>query len=84
MNQKKVLKDVNFLQIKREMKGKLIELGKNHRDEIVTVIQKDAEFLMKHNIMDYSLLLTIEQHVKTDPLKRFLLEEQKRSSISST
>jgi 1-phosphatidylinositol-4-phosphate 5-kinase len=55
----KILKDVNFLEINKTKKLvclKDIEMGHLH-----AIIKQDSEFLKSHNLMDYSLLLIIEQ-----------------------
>lgn len=57
---KKVLKDVNFLELNKSQKLVRISFLKFY--ELQRVIKSDSEFLLKHGIMDYSLLLVIEQN----------------------
>jgi 1-phosphatidylinositol-4-phosphate 5-kinase len=51
-----VLKDMNLLQ-----SGKQFALGPAAKDTILRILQRDLEFLSKWRLMDYSLLVAIEQ-----------------------
>lgn len=44
-----------------------LDLPKQQRDEIVHYIQRDVDWLIERNIMDYSLLLGIRRFPVTDP-----------------
>ena len=60
INQKQVLKDLNFLEIQKDTGKPLIELNVVERNKIKKQLQADTLFLLKHNIMDYSFLISIE------------------------
>ena len=47
----KVLKDLNFIEL-----GMKLDIYEEHRFEALEIIEKDAQFLSKNNLMDYSLL----------------------------
>lgn len=55
---KKVLKDVNFIELNK--KEKLIEIPSMKFYHLFNTLKNDSEFLLKHGIMDYSTLLVIE------------------------
>lgn len=53
------MKDVNFLRLNE--KKTMIKIGKNKSIEIMKTIKEDCQFLERHNLLDYSLLLKIEK-----------------------
>jgi hypothetical protein len=55
----KILKDVNFLEMKKSMR--LVSMGDTALSYLHNLIKKDSEFLCSQNIMDYSLLLVVEK-----------------------
>ncbi len=57
---KLILKDVNFLEIQKEKGKKLVRIDDFVNKNLLEIIKIDSEFLKDHNILDYSLLLTIE------------------------
>ena len=57
--QSQTLKDVDFEYLTKRNAIK-IDLNKEIKKEIIRITEKDSEFFMRHNIMDYSLLLAIE------------------------
>ena len=57
---KLILKDVNFLEIQKEKGKKLVRIDNFVNKNLLEIIKIDSEFLKDHNILDYSLLLTIE------------------------
>jgi hypothetical protein len=57
---KLILKDVNFLEIQKEKGKKLVRIDDFVNKNLHKIIKIDSEFLKDHNILDYSLLLTIE------------------------
>ena len=61
LNQKKILKDQNFQEINRDCGNSLMELTSGQIDELSNIFKTDSQFLADHNLMDYSLLLVIEQ-----------------------
>ena len=79
VNKKKnnILKDVNFLEIQRENDKKLINIDNFVKESIQKIIKIDSKFLRDNNILDYSLLLTIEN--LTESQTEILL--QKRNEI---
>ena len=57
---KRVLKDMNFLEISSEKYEPLVKFDKKQKDHLEELIQLDSQFLRDQKIMDYSLLLVIE------------------------
>ena len=55
------LKDVNFMQNKRYMKE--VNLNAEDARDLRKVLRKDSEMLAAHEIMDYSVLLGIENKI---------------------
>ena len=60
MNCDKVLKDINFMEIQADLKRMLVECTQEKKLEILDILRKDSKFLREHSIMDFSLLLAIE------------------------
>ena len=58
-NQFTTLKDINFL-IAANASQDLIDLHPEDNELVLDAIRKDVRFLQKHNLMDYSLLLSVE------------------------
>ena len=58
---KKVLKDLNFTAIQKELNYPLLVLDHLASHRIEHTLKEDTDFLRQLNLMDYSLLLTIEQ-----------------------
>lgn len=56
-----VLKDLNYLEINKDLGGRLMQLNKEQVKDIDSRIKQDAAFLAEHNLMDYSVLLAIEE-----------------------
>lgn len=56
----KVLKCLNFVDINQSSR-RLVRLDINETEELYDVIENDALFLRRMEIMDYSLLMVIEQ-----------------------
>ena len=65
MHHKLVLKDLNFIEINKDLKtnGKpeLTHFSSDNCSSIYNVLKKDSQFFASHGLMDYSLLLTVEQ-----------------------
>lgn len=57
---KEVLKDMNFVEIERDIGDSLLQLDIPNCDMLLKVAQSDSKFLASIGIMDYSLLLGIE------------------------
>lgn len=55
------LKDVNFMQNKRYMQE--VNLNADDARDLRRVLRKDSEMLAAHEIMDYSVLLGIENKI---------------------
>ena len=66
LNHKAVLRDLNFVEIDKDLKG-IIDIRSDKLIELNEILKQDSLFLEKHNLMDYSLLLAIES--KTDKSK---------------
>lgn len=69
------LKDLDFL----EDEMKLI-LGSNDREQFIKALEKDCQFFIKHNIIDYSLFIAINfispsQQMKKIKEKQEIIEE---------
>ena len=60
MNCDKVLKDINFMEMQADLKQMLVECTQEKKLEILDILRKDSKFLREHGIIDYSLLLAIE------------------------
>ncbi|KAI8926712.1 hypothetical protein BC831DRAFT_455183 [Entophlyctis helioformis] len=58
-NPRAVMKDLNWLD-----RGRKILLGPEKRKLLIEQLERDATFLMAHNIMDYSLLVGIHDSVR--------------------
>lgn len=55
------MKDLNYLMINKEKDNSLLQLSRADYNHLKNIIDLDSQFLMKHNLMDYSLLVVIEQ-----------------------
>ena len=53
-------KDVCFLKTKKAY-PKLMKIDPDDKERILTIINKDVEFLRRNGLMDYSLLLAVEK-----------------------
>ena len=53
------LKDINFLMTKKANRD-FPCFATNTKQKLISVMQKDVQFLRNHNLMDYSLLLGVE------------------------
>ena len=53
-------KDVCFLKTKKAH-PKLMKIDPDDKERILTIINKDVEFLRRNGLMDYSLLLSVEK-----------------------
>jgi len=60
MDQKKILKDLNFLQISKILGNQILNLSEENNIDILSIIESDTKFLRDHNLMDYSLLFVLE------------------------
>ena len=65
------------MEIQKENNKKLINIDNFVKENILKIIKIDSEFLRDNNILDYSLLLTIEN--LTESQTKILL--QKRNEI---
>ena len=61
------LKDINLLNIRKEKM--ILRFREEDQVEIMRNIERDAEILRQHNIMDYSLLFAIEKNPQYVKLK---------------
>lgn len=52
---KNVLKDLDFTEIEREVNF----LDKQHRQNILATIKRDADFFLSHGLIDYSLIIGV-------------------------
>ena len=59
-NCKKCMKDNNFIEINRDLNNTLVNFTNDQIKKFSTMIEMDSKFLRDHNLMDYSLLMTIE------------------------
>ena len=66
-NQDRILKDLNYLKINKELNNQLLQLSKNDHMLLQEVLASDSKFLMDQKIMDYSLLIVIEKLQESDP-----------------
>jgi 1-phosphatidylinositol-4-phosphate 5-kinase len=58
---KKVMKDLNYLDINNDLNQSLMKLTKSQFDQLEWLVKLDSVFLKNHQLMDYSLLLVIEK-----------------------
>jgi len=59
------LKDIDFLQLMKEFPMIFrLKLNEFERKSLLDKVEKDVQFLQSNNLMDYSLLLGIEQVFK--------------------
>ena len=61
---KKVLKDVNFIELDQVYHQYGFNVLQMNRDDIVRIrkaLRSDSLFLQRHNLMDYSLYLAVEK-----------------------
>ena len=56
-----MLKDVNFIELNRDSKRKIVRLDDNIRPQLLEIILQDSQFLERQGIMDYSLLICTEK-----------------------
>ena len=68
LNCKKVLKDMNFMEIKNDM-GDLLKITDIQMKNLKDTLIEDSLFLSRYQIMDYSLLLVVESLPQTLPRK---------------
>lgn len=54
----KVLKDLNYIDF-----GEKLKIAERQKEELMSTIEKDSTFLMRNNLMDFSLLLIKARHV---------------------
>ena len=66
LDQKKVQKDMNFLAITNDIGKRVMDLDCDQAMNLSYISDADSEFLAKHGLMDYSLLLVIETKAYTD------------------
>lgn len=57
----KIMKDLNFLKLQKDSNQDLIRIDDYDQTALRDQIVKDSLFLCHHNLIDYSLLLTIEK-----------------------
>ena len=60
MGYKKVMKDMNFEEINKDLNYSLVNFSNEKKDELRSILEQDSLFLSKYGIMDYSLLLVLE------------------------
>jgi hypothetical protein len=54
------LKDNNWIEIGADSNNSMMKLTKSQFDHLERNLKNDSEFLRKHGLMDYSLLLGVE------------------------
>ena len=59
LNHKAVMRDLNFLEIKKDLPS-IVDIPEEEAISLNNIINLDSQFLEKHNLMDYSLLLAVE------------------------
>jgi 1-phosphatidylinositol-4-phosphate 5-kinase len=70
------LKDVNFIENLRELQE--INLSRRQARELIETINSDTEMLCRHGIMDYSMLLGIENKFRVSDSSGFEKSESGR------
>ena len=71
MSYPKGLKDINFLEIQNDLKTHLFKGTASTKEKIMKILMLDSLFLQSHNIMDYSMLLVIEDKTSNKETIRF-------------
>ena len=56
---------MNFKIISDQIGSRLFNLDAAKSQEVLSILKADSEFLARHNLMDYSLLLVIETDRRT-------------------
>lgn len=68
-----MLKDRNFLELSDNYKKiglEVLDLPSQKQDQIYKILEQDSKFLRGHNLMDYSVYLTVEK-LKPDKYYKF-------------
>ena len=60
INQSRVLKDLNFMEINKAMNYTLLQIHSSTKSTLQSILDLDSTFLKNHYLMDYSLLLVVE------------------------
>jgi len=60
INQKRVMKDLNFMEINKAMNFQLLKIPAETMSDLKRILNQDSQFLLSHHLMDYSLLLVVE------------------------
>ena len=55
-----MLKDLDLLQINKDLENSLVALPDEKNEMLRQIIQRDVLFLKEHGLIDYSLLFAIE------------------------
>jgi hypothetical protein len=76
------MKDMNFIEINRDIGYSLIDLNVMELDEINEIIESDSEFLSSEGLMDYSLLMVLESLSKSDKRKSFRKSKADDTSLN--
>lgn len=74
------MKDINFMEISSETYHPLVQFTQKQKEHLVKLIELDSQFLKNQKIMDYSLLLVIEQNAESEGV---LIDENNQESIVS-
>jgi hypothetical protein len=64
MHNKKILKDINYIELNRDLNYQAMCLTEQQKEEIQGLIEMDSEYLCSQRLMDYSLLVVIETEKK--------------------
>lgn len=71
-----ILKDLDIVFLQKQKEG-IINLSPHQRLRLGKQIIRDTEFLAKHNLMDYSLLLLVEETTNFNTFTTEYKEEEK-------
>ena len=63
---KATLKDIDFEYLSKKNAVK-VDLHFSLKKQLIEIAERDSEFFKQHNIMDYSLLLAIEERDSPPP-----------------
>ena len=72
----RVLKDLNFLEISKDLDFNLVDLNPIQLAQLKIIISRDSEFLRAHGLMDYSMLMVVETRLVQEEVPFSLNDEE--------
>ena len=84
LDQKKVMKDLNYVEINKDCGYTLMELTQEQNTKLNNIINIDSLFLQSQGLMDYSLLLVIEETSKSFAFDSDIVKSMLSSSVKKS